>query len=161
MCLFGFKSRIYPFTLCGRILTGKLNNLSTKTITRPLFIILSATITPTRHLPSEGIEPSPFLYQRNRLFYTCCKRSSVNLEAGAGVEPADTMLMRHVRRPFSIPAILNDQTKSLLCPIYLQMNKIKFAVIGLLSKLAFQKGFEPSNIHFERVVTIPFCLLGH
>ncbi|WPJ69601.1 hypothetical protein [Escherichia phage vB_EcoM_ULIM9] len=37
MCLFGFKSRIYPFTLCGRILTGKLNNLSTKIITRPLF----------------------------------------------------------------------------------------------------------------------------
>ena len=83
------------------------------------------------------------------------------MEAGAGVEPADTMLMRHVRLPFSIPAILNDQTKSLLCPIYLQMNKIKFAVIGLLSKLAFQKGFEPSNIHFERVVTLPFCLLEH
>ncbi|ANT42106.1 hypothetical protein BIZ90_gp133 [Escherichia phage vB_EcoM_Alf5] len=79
MCLFGFKSRIYPFTLCGRILTGKLNNLSTKIITRPLFIILSATITPTRHLPSEGIEPSPFLYRRNRLFKFCCKRSSVNL----------------------------------------------------------------------------------
>lgn len=83
------------------------------------------------------------------------------MEAGAGVEPADTMLMRHVRRPFSIPAILNDQTKSLLCPISCQMNKIKLAVIGLLSKLAFQKGFEPSNIHFERVVTIPFCLLEH
>ncbi|QHJ72590.1 hypothetical protein [Escherichia phage JN01] len=79
MCIVGFKSRIYPFTLCGRILTGKLNNLSTKIITRPLFIILSATITPTRHLPSEGIEPSPFLYRRNRLFKFCCKRSSVNL----------------------------------------------------------------------------------
>ncbi|QXV81822.1 hypothetical protein bas63_0137 [Escherichia phage JohannRWettstein] len=44
-----------------------------------MFIILSATITPTRHLPSEGIEPSPFLYRRNRLFKFCCKRSSVNL----------------------------------------------------------------------------------
>ncbi|URY12379.1 hypothetical protein [Shigella phage ESh19] len=27
----------------------------------------------------EGFEPSPFLYQRNRLFIVCCKRSSVKL----------------------------------------------------------------------------------
>ncbi|URY12542.1 hypothetical protein [Shigella phage ESh20] len=36
------------------------------------------------------------------------------MEAGVGVEPTDNMLMRHVRHPFSIPAILNDQTKSFL-----------------------------------------------
>ncbi|QBQ76408.1 hypothetical protein [Escherichia phage vB_EcoM_LMP25] len=34
------------------------------------------------------------------------------------------MLMRHVRRPFSIPAILNDQTKYLLCPINFQMSRL-------------------------------------